>query len=325
MYLPDYSYWRARPTTNDFSLDVISKHPDFDGRKLKKYCVDAIDTCGVVDSEPFEVHFHNRSFEDVQAKISLDGSDCLTGKLADLEVNHEMWLVRAGKTLHLKAWHETNAGGARFVFTHGDKSVSLHAHGDISHKGIIAAAVFTERDPKPRPVYATFNSTTRGMQTNSSNVRRRISSDALGGGQSLSFGDNVTKGCASAAAPKATNYSSDVSIEEIGESINKEAAVGAGEYTEQKTHTVKGLDNPILHSIVRMRYMWNDELVEKLKTVKHEDPHANGFPAAKIKTFADLSNVPRVESVASTTPVRVEPAAKGPYVSGGEHTFDRLI
>src|ERR1700685_2802207 len=123
MYMTDYSYWRARPTTNDFSLDVISKHPDFDNRKLKKYSIDMIDSVGVIKDEPFEVHFHNRSFEDVQIKLTLDGTDVLTGKPGDLEVNHEMWLVRAGKTLHLKAWAENNKGGARFVFTHGDKSV----------------------------------------------------------------------------------------------------------------------------------------------------------------------------------------------------------
>lgn len=324
----DYSYWRPRPTSNDFELEVISKHPDFNGRPLKKYAIDGINTVGCWGEEPFEIHFHNRSTEDAQVRISLDGTDVLTAKPASLELNHDMWVVRAGRTLHLRAWAETNKGGARFVFTGADKSVALHAHGDISHKGIISAAVFTEKNP-PRRVHHYGTLETKGMQTNSgmrgSMSRRAVGSSAFLGdklGSSLA----APKGGSSvvpAAAPDcvgsptpisetndggATGYgtlygSLDREISESttkSKSLKKEAAVGAGEYVAQPTTTVKGLEEPILNSIVRVRYMWWDDLQARLKDLRFEDPHPTGFPAEKIKTFADLSNVPRVNSVANS-------------------------
>ena len=45
-------------------------------------------------------------------------------------------------TLSLKAWPENSKSGASFVFTSAQNSVALHTHGDLSSRGIIAAAVF---------------------------------------------------------------------------------------------------------------------------------------------------------------------------------------
>lgn len=310
-YHDNYSYWQPRPTQNDFELEVISKHPDFNGRPLRKYAVEGINTIGCWGDEPFEVHFHNKSIEDVQVRISLDGTDILTGKAASLEVNHDMWVVRAGKTLHLKAWAETSQGGARFVFTSGDKSVALHAHGDVSHKGIISAAVFTERDrpTPPRHVYRP----------------RRVAyyqgSGGIKGGSVSSIGGIYTNNSAMPAA--AGSPTPDAVMESFGgdlhreisddgmnltKSLKKEASVGAGEQVSQRTVTVKGLDNPILNSIVRVRYMWYDDLVvlvKKASIQRMEDPHPTGFPAEKIRSFADLSNVPRVKSVAVSSETEV--------------------
>src|ERR1700722_6095798 len=107
---PNYSYWSyttpARPTEKDFDLEIVSQHPTCAGRKLRKFALDNIDTVGAWE-EPFEIHFTNRSNETVQVRISVDGVDVMSAKLADLEVNHSMWVVRAGKTLHLKAFHES--------------------------------------------------------------------------------------------------------------------------------------------------------------------------------------------------------------------------
>lgn len=52
-YHENYSYWRPRPTQNDFELEVISKHPDFNGRPLRKYAVEGINTIGCWCDEPF--------------------------------------------------------------------------------------------------------------------------------------------------------------------------------------------------------------------------------------------------------------------------------
>lgn len=322
-----YGYWRAKPTEQDFNLEVISRHPDFNGRALKKYALEGINTIGVYGDEPFEVNFRNSSLEDVQVRISLDGTDVLTGKPANLEVNHDMWVVRAGRTLHLKAWAENSNGGARFVFTSGDKSVALHAHGDMSHKGIISAAVFTERDrpvrpyPRPHARLAATRSTLGG------------GSDFLGASFNMTSESVVSGAAPAAAAPTSStmSYAGDTAKSASLHSLRKEAAVGAGEYVDQRTRTVKGLDNPVLNSIVRVRYMWWDDVQAKLSTARYEDPHPTGFPGEKIRSFADLSGVPRVTSEAAkrvgiyaetTTSTAVKPEA--PIYNPSTTTFDRF-
>lgn len=295
MYVCDYSYWRPQPTQADFELEVISRHPDFNERALKKYAVEGINTVGAYGDEKFEVHFHNKSYEDCQVRISLDGTDVLTGKPANLEVNHEMWVVRAGRTLHLKAWAENSNGGACFVFTSGDKGVSLNAHGDISHKGIISAAIFCDKDMPSRPRWAHYNA-------------RSIK--ALGGDMRWTNNQPINESYV------ASSLSADCNLYDM----KKEAAVGAGEYVEQKTRTVKGLDNPVLYSIVRVKYVWWDFLKEMLNRSKSVDPFPTGFPGEKIKIFADLSMVPRVES----SSVRTE-NLKTAQVINNNSPFDRLL
>lgn len=141
--------WRAKPITEDFDIKIISKHPEFNDRSFKQHAINGMRTIGIFKDEPFEIHLTNNYNEDISAIVSLDGVDVLTGKEADLEPSNQKWIVRAGTTLHLKAWHESCNGGSRLVFTSADKSVALHTTGNVSHKGIIAVAIFTEGDRNP--------------------------------------------------------------------------------------------------------------------------------------------------------------------------------
>lgn len=308
------------------SIEIVSRHRDFDGQTLRKYYVEGIETVGVYGEEPFEIHIKNNIDEALQIRCSLDGSDILTGKPADLEINHNMWLVRAGKTLHLKAWAENNQGGARFVFTSADKGVSLNAHGDVSHKGIISAAVFTERD-KPMPKDRSY-----GALMGSGNIslgrRFKSSGDVMkGGGQrvnsyngrsdgSMSFNENAPGPAAAASSPISEYDSMDMELD-----LKRDVAVGAGEYVAQPTHTVKGLENPVLNTIVRVRYVWYDRLKELLAEANYEDKFPTGFPAQKIKTFADLSDVPRTQSSAA----RTEVIKSTETIVRKEQVFDRFV
>lgn len=308
-----YSHWRPvpKPSENDFELVVVSKHPDFNGRAMKKYAVDGINTVGVWGNEPFEVHFKNNSAEDVQVRISLDGTDVLTGKEANLEVNHDMWVVRSGRTLHLKAWAENSHGGARFVFTGEDMGVALNSHGNVSHKGIISAAVFTERDrpvrPYPRPYGRARLAATSGHHFLGAAPAPVAAGGAVPAAAFDAFNADMERSVDGSLGLKGDTKTVSAA------SMKKSAAVGAGEYVEQRTRKVEGLKDPVLNSIVRVRYMWWDDLNTKLRTVNYEDPHPTGFPGEKIRTFADLSGVPRVTSVAAT---RVEEKAK-------ERSFER--
>lgn len=133
----------------NYKLDIISQHPDHPNKVLRKHKVEAIDTVGVQMDERFIIRFTNNSYQKVQVKISLDGIDIMTGGLATTEPTQEMWVVRANSTLEISAWPETDNGGASLIFSHAGNSVAIHTNGDLSHRGIIAAAVYVEEHIEP--------------------------------------------------------------------------------------------------------------------------------------------------------------------------------
>src|SRR5271157_6618586 len=101
----------------NYSLEIISKHPKFSGKTLRKYHVNGIDTVGAFCDEPFEIRFTSYTPQKCQVVISLDGTNVLTGKPASTEVSKDMWVVNGYGSMTLKAWPEDHGGGASFIFT----------------------------------------------------------------------------------------------------------------------------------------------------------------------------------------------------------------
>ena len=285
-------------TQHNYSLDIISHHSNFKNKSLRKYYVDGIDTVGAWGDEPFEIKFSNHTYQKVQVKISLDGTDVLSGAPANTNVDNNMWVVNGYGSMSLKAWPETSNGGAAFVFTSANNSVAAHTHGDLSARGIIAVAVFVEGHVEPirynpppiiitQPVYPSYvpywhkdywwdngsykitcaDGIMHNNQTFSSNVMR---------GSSIS--NNSVQNCSLNAAPAA---------------LESLAAVGAGQYTDQKINYTQGLIKPVFTETVRVRYLWWDELVTKLREHNVPAPHASGFPGDK-KQGINLGSTPRV-------------------------------
>lgn len=208
-----------------YDLKVISRHSEFNGKQLKKYDVNGISTIGVYGDEPFEILFTNNFSKKIQVRISIDGIDTLTGELATTSPNGKMWVVQPFRDLSLKAWAETNKGGAQFVFTHENNSVALHTQNNLSSKGIISAAVFTE----------------------SIEIFSNLENIAY-----LSSKSKIRK----------SSYPYDVFCN--NQISCSTAAVGVGNYASQLVAEAAGLYLPRLSEIVTLRYMWWDELKLKI-------------------------------------------------------------
>lgn len=211
---------------------------------------------GVVKSEPFMIRFKNNTSSKVQVRLSVDGTDILTGDLASTKPTGKMWLVDAHKTLELKAWPETTNGGARFVFTSEKQSVAVNTHGNRDGIGLIAAAVYVEKPNSYRYFVSGFNSFTMMPKFGSSSYKTR------------SIGSN----------------NDDFQL------FDSSVAVGAGEHVEQKISETAGLYQPVLNDILQIRYMPWQKLQKLVKTAKT----SNAFPGDKSKKLINLSNVPKV-------------------------------
>jgi hypothetical protein len=320
---------------SNYTLEIISHHPKFNGKSLKKYYVEGIETVGAWGDEPFEVRFKNHTWQKVQVIISVDGTDVLTGKPADTIPSKDMWVVNGYDTLSLKAWPENNNGGAGFVFTNANNSVAIHTHGDLSNRGIIAAAVFVEGHVEPirinppvrveehhhhhypkytppsptnpwpwiptyEPVWIYQNSSNSGDYLLGNNVvLNNCTSNSVQNTSVQSFGPASLDSC---------YFSTDISDSgPVAASAGLETlvSVGAGQHVDQKITYVSGLIKPIFTETVRVRYLWWDELVAKLRTATAAQAQPSGFPGDKKKNI-DLKGTPRIGSSVhrTTEPVR---------------------
>jgi len=304
--------------TNDYTLEIISHHNDFRNKSLRQFYLDGINTIGVFGNESFEIKFKNKTYKKLQIKLTLDGTDILTGKKASLEPNEDMWVVNGYGELSVKAWPESHQGGAAFVFTHAENSVALHTHGDLSHKGIISAAVYEEGHVEPvrlninhnhynYPFYNPYidrifnkpwyeNDRIRITCDSSSNDGRRSGNNV--NMDLKNFGDcgenSLSKGTIN------TNYYSQDSVSKSSNNIDNSvmlcsAAVGAGEYVPQQIINVQGLIKPVFKDIVRVRYLWWDLVKAKLAEQNKPAPHATGFPASN-QQIMNLGSTPRLTS-----------------------------
>lgn len=310
----------------NYTLEIISHHPKFNNQSMKKYYVDGIETVGAWGDEPFEIRFKNNTWQKVQVKLSLDGTDILTGKPADTAVSKDMWVCNAYGTLSLKAWPETNNGGASFVFTSANNSVAVHTHGDLSSRGIIAAAVFTEGHVEPTPIYVNpwpwrteehhhhhhhYDSRSKGIGPTwvggtSGGTYGSSGGFTLGGNVIL---NNSTLGNSSSNAIYTCNSAAPVAsgsafnlcgtadgggAEAAGTTFDSLVAIGAGEHVDQKITYVTGLIKPTFTETVRVKYMWWDDLQDKLRTNTKAQPHPTGFPGDHDRKNIDLGCTPRI-------------------------------
>src|SRR5271166_1390767 len=273
------------------TLSILSKHPEHLNRTLIPYVIDNEHIIGAFGNEPYAVQLENGTHNRVEVRISIDGTDVLTGEPATTLATGRRWVVEPRGKLVLEAWPETQQGGARFLFTDSKGSVAVHTRGDARDMGVIAAAIFHE-DPA-REQY-TSGGVMRGM-------RER---DYMKGGSPTRGGP---RGSASVRTQSLeTSLKADKpTMDSMTFESRSMAGTGAGEYAAQRINQVSGLRNPMLVDVLRLRYMWWDDLVSKLKE-KNISPNSvsgfPGFPGNKPLKGIDLGSTPRKPAPAAFTP-----------------------
>jgi len=306
----------------NYSLEVISHHPQFKNKSLRKYYVDGIETVGAWGDEPFEIVFKNNTFQKVQVKFTLDGTDILSGEKATTEPSKDMWVVNGYATMSLKAWPETNNGGAQLIFTSANNSVAVHTHGDLSSRGIIAAAVFTEGHVAPvvaptrinhyhnhdygfgfRPYYYGNQNwyTLGGTVINSGDITCQDTFNT----------STVTVNNTGAIPASSAVYnvrSMGATETKCSKSLESLAAVGAGQHVDQHITYVTGLVKPIFTDTVRVKYMWWDDLVAKLRDNNVPAAQASGFPGDKKQFNIKLGSTPRIGNFDKAFPREAQPS-----------------
>lgn len=283
-----------------YELKIVSKHRESDGEVFRTFNVDGERAIGVKRNEPFEIHFNNNSSLPVQVKLSLDGTDILTGEIANSFEDGEMWYVKARDTLVVKAFPENYNGGARFVFTDGEKGVAVNTHGEESAIGLIGAAVFTDSLHKYNsPIYYIspqkwWNEPYWNEPYWTVNPADITHDTCLYGGTISSTNANFTNSEANVRSLSACSMGASCSSD-AAEELSDDLSVGAGEYVEQEIQKVAGLNKPRLSRVLQVRYMpWKklSKIVGVTDRVRKQGTSA--FPGDNFGI--NLDNVPKVQS-----------------------------
>ena len=236
-------------------------------------------TIGVDEGEEFGIRFVNNSWDLVQVRLSVDGTDILSGEPANLNSSGRMWVVKPNQTMEIEAWPETDKDGRRFVFGDKETGVAVNTHGDVRGVGLIAAAVFVEgrRSINRRLIGDVYN---KFRRVSGNEKYRDAFDDTTLSDSDVALSDTVK--CSSARC-RAMNVKS--------LAVDSEPAVGAGETISQAIHKTAGLVEPKLDNVIEVKYEWWNVLQTKLGL---QEPRKTAFPGEKPKVInKELENVPR--------------------------------
>ncbi len=99
-----------------------------------------------INGENYSLKIRNHSNQRLGLVIAVDGRNIISGKQSNLKHHETMYIVGPYETQTYSGWRTSSKDIHRFFFTEMEDSYA-HAFGDDSAMGVIAVAVFEEKQP----------------------------------------------------------------------------------------------------------------------------------------------------------------------------------
>jgi len=96
--------------------------------------------------ENYNIFIDNRTSDRIGVVIAVDGRNIINGKRSDLKKKERMYIISPYGSARLEGWRTGRDTVNRFYFTDEDDSYTKKTFGDTSATGVIAAAVFREKE-----------------------------------------------------------------------------------------------------------------------------------------------------------------------------------
>ncbi len=141
----DYRYTNNR---NIVDIDVVSDY----GRQFKQYPVNNRNTSvqraylEAKDGKSYGIKVKNKSNERIGLVIAVDGRNIISGKKSYLKSNERMYILNPYQRSTYKGWRSNKNRVNEFYFTDVPDSYADRTFGDTSAMGVIAVAVFKEKN-----------------------------------------------------------------------------------------------------------------------------------------------------------------------------------
>ena len=141
-------FWRSRPATPAYSFGI----EDANGNSLPAFVENGSRFVLGESGQRYNVRLYNRTGQRVEAVLSVDGRDAMSGDPGDY-VTQRGYVIPAYGSLLVEGFRRSLEEVAEFRFTRPEDSYSARM-GTPENVGVIGVAFFAERarPPAPRPV-----------------------------------------------------------------------------------------------------------------------------------------------------------------------------
>ncbi len=175
---PVFGHGRA-PLGGDVSVEIISD----DGRVFRNFpaSVHWKNETRIVQKyleakkgENYGIMIRNNSPERLGVVVAVDGRNIISGSRSDLRNNETMYIVNAYEQVRYDGWRTTENEVHQFYFTTPADSYSVRTFADSSAMGVIAVAIYREKERsqppydmsrnEAAPAAPSVDSATRGMK-----------------------------------------------------------------------------------------------------------------------------------------------------------------
>jgi hypothetical protein len=103
--------------------------------------------------ENYGIAICNMTAERIGVVIAVDGRNIITGKRSELKNSEAMYILNAYEDGYYDGWRTTGDRVHKFYFTDTADSYAVRTFGDATAMGVIAVAVFREKDHPQKQYY----------------------------------------------------------------------------------------------------------------------------------------------------------------------------
>ena len=142
----------------DYSIEVL-----VDGTLLTEYAARATTYVEAIEGREYSIRLRNNTAQRVAIALSVDGMNTIDAKTTSAR-KASKWILGPRQTITLDGWQTDASTARRFFFTTEKESYGAWL-GKTRNLGVISAAVFRERQPRPTPIWNREDKSERRRQS----------------------------------------------------------------------------------------------------------------------------------------------------------------
>lgn len=132
-----------------YSLEIL-----VDGRPLREYAARDRHYIEALEGREYSIRLTNHTSERVAVALSVDGLNTIDARVTSAR-DARKWILGPFATIVLDGWQTSGSTARRFFFTTEDESYGAWL-GETRDLGLISAAFFREKRPRPVPIAEPF-------------------------------------------------------------------------------------------------------------------------------------------------------------------------